>query len=110
MNFVFPDPIRKLPKADIPLEGVTGYLSQSANHQIVFMDFDRDAVVSEHSHAAQVGVVLKGNIELVIDGKERRFAKGDLYYIPEGVKHSAKIHAGYADMTFFDEPHRYLEK
>jgi quercetin dioxygenase-like cupin family protein len=110
MNFVFPNPIRKLPEADIPLEGVTGYLSQSANHQIVFMDFDRDAVVPEHSHAAQVGIVLKGNIELVIDGKERRFGKGDLYYIPEGVKHSAKIHAGYVDITFFDEPHRYLEK
>jgi hypothetical protein len=40
----------------------------------------------------------------------RRFGKGDHYYIPEGVKHSTKIHAGYADVTFFNQEHRYRRK
>lgn len=30
MNQIFPEPIRNLPKADIPLDGLTAYLSQSA--------------------------------------------------------------------------------
>ena len=29
MNTIFPEPIRKLPEADIPLEGLKAYLSQA---------------------------------------------------------------------------------
>lgn len=107
MQETFPEPIRRLPEADIPLEGVRAYLSQSESHQILFMQFEKDAYVPEHAHAAQVGIVLEGKIELTIAGQEHTYTKGDRYYIPEGVLHSGTIHAGYADITFFDEPHRY---
>jgi quercetin dioxygenase-like cupin family protein len=107
MTNVFPEPIRNLPEADIPLKGVKAYLSQSENHQILFMEFDEDVELPEHSHAAQAGIVLEGKIDLVIDGQKRTYTKGDHYYIPEGVRHSGRIYAGYADITFFDEPDRY---
>ncbi len=96
MNQVFPVPIRNLPKADIPLDGITAYLSQSDTHQILFMQFEKDADLPEHTHAAQIGIVLEGKIELVIGGEKQCFTKGDLYYIPEGVKHSMspKSHFG----------------
>lgn len=110
MNQVFPEPIRNLPEADIPLNGITAYLSQSDNHQIVFMQFEKDADLPEHAHAAQFGIVLEGKIELIIDGEKLSFTKGDRYYISEGVKHSGKIFAGYVDITFFNEPHRYSRK
>ena len=110
MNQIFPDPITALPKADIPLAGLTAYLSQAGSHQILFMEFEEDVDLPEHTHAAQVGVVLEGKIELIIDGKKNCFTKGDRYYIPAGVKHSGKIYAGYADITFFDEPQRYSKK
>jgi quercetin dioxygenase-like cupin family protein len=57
-----------------------------------------------------MGIVLEGKIELVIDGVEHCFSKGDRYYIPEGVKHSGKISAGYADITFSNESDRYAVK
>jgi quercetin dioxygenase-like cupin family protein len=110
MSHVFPEPIKNLAEADIPLDGVTAYLSQSDTHQILFMEFEKDVDLPEHSHAAQIGIVLEGKIELVIDGEKRCFAKGDRYYIPAGVKHSGKIYAGYADVTFFNEPNRYSSK
>ncbi|WP_300671557.1 cupin domain-containing protein [Desulfoluna sp.] len=110
MNQIFPDPIRNLQEANIPIDGITAYLSQSETHQILFMEFEKDTDLPEHAHAGQFGIVLEGKIELVIDGKMQRFTKGDRYYIPEGVKHSGKIYAGYADMTFFDEPNRYVKK
>ncbi|MGA2531414.1 MAG: cupin domain-containing protein [Candidatus Aminicenantales bacterium] len=110
MNQVFPGPIRNLPQADIPLDGSTAYLSQSDTHQILFMEFQKDVDLPEHSHAAQMGIVLEGKIELTIDGEKQCFSKGDRYYIPEGVKHSGKIYAGYADVTFFNEPKRYSTK
>jgi len=110
VNQVFPEPIRNLPEADIPLDGITAYLSQSDTHQILFMEFEKDAHLPEHAHAAQMGIVLEGKIELVIDGEKQCFTKGDRYYIPKGVKHSGKIYAGYTDITFFNEPHRYSKK
>jgi len=110
MNQIFPEPIRNLPKADIPLDGLTAYLSQSDNHQILFMEFEKDVDLPEHSHADQIGIVIEGKIELVIDGKKHRFTKGDRYHITDGVRHSGKIFAGYADITFFNEPNRYSIK
>jgi mannose-6-phosphate isomerase-like protein (cupin superfamily) len=110
MPEIFPEPITKLPEADIPLAGLKAYLSQSTNHQVLFMQFDEDVDLPEHSHKAQVGFVLEGKIILNIDGKEQTFTRSDRYYIPAGIKHSAQIFAGYADITFFDEPDRYSIK
>ena len=110
MDHLFPEPIRNLPEADIPLEGIRAYLSQSRNHQLIFMQFEKDVELPDHSHAAQVGFVLDGRIDLVIDGVEQYYTKGDIYHIPAGKPHSGKIHAGYADITFFEEPDRYPVK
>jgi mannose-6-phosphate isomerase-like protein (cupin superfamily) len=85
MSPVFPEPIKNLPEADIPLDGVKAYLSQSDTHQILFMEFEKDVDLPEQSHAAQIGIVLEGKIELVIGGEKRCFTKGDRYYIPAGV-------------------------
>lgn len=107
MKNIFPDPVTKLPRADIPLDGVTAYLSQADTHQIIFMHFAKDIDLPEHAHAGQWGVVLEGRIEMVIDGVKGIYEKGDRYFIPDGVKHSGKIFAGYADMTFFAQKDRY---
>jgi quercetin dioxygenase-like cupin family protein len=110
MAEIFPEPIRNLPEADIPLSGLKAFLSQSDNHQILFMEFGEDAEVPEHSHESQWGVVLEGKIDLVIEGVKRTYTKGDRVLIPKGAKHSAKIYAGYADISFFDEEDRYKRK
>lgn len=110
MSKNFPKAIRKLPLADIPLSGLTAFLSQGSNHQILFMEFEEDVYLEEHTHAAQFGIVLEGKIDLKIGGVKHTFVKGDQYYIPEGIKHSGKIYAGYVDITFFDEKDRYKIK
>jgi quercetin dioxygenase-like cupin family protein len=71
------------------------------------MQFRKDVNLPEHTHAAQVGFVLAGIIELTIDGVIKQFGKGDIYHIPAGVKHSGKVYAGYSDITFFAETDRY---
>ena len=107
MENIFSEPILKLPMADIPLEGCIAFLSQSETHQILFMQFDEDTILPEHVHEAQIGFVLEGRIDLTIDGQLHTYTKGDRYYIPAGIKHSGRIHKGYADITFFDEHARY---
>jgi quercetin dioxygenase-like cupin family protein len=110
MSEIFPKPIRNLPQADIPLSGLKAYLSQAENHQILFMEFTKDAEVQQHSHEAQWGVVLAGKIDLTINGIERTYSRGDSVFIPQGAKHSAKVYAGYADVSFFNQKDRYKVK
>ena len=52
MSEMFPEPIRSLPQADVPLDGIKAYLSQGQDHQIVFWEFTEDVEVPEHSHEA----------------------------------------------------------
>lgn len=82
------------------IEGIKAYLSQADTHQIIFMGFENDVDLPEHFHASQFDIVLEGKIDLTIDGAQVTYEKGDRYYIPEGIGHSGKIYAGYADITF----------
>lgn len=110
MKEVFPEPIIGLPEADVPLEGIKAYLAQGDSYQIIFMRFEKDVVLEEHSHESQWGVVLEGKIDLIIDGKKYTFKKGHRYFIPKGIKHSGKIYKGYADITYFNQKDRYKVK
>lgn len=110
MPEIFPEPILNLPKANMPVDGVKAYLSQGEDHQIIFMEFSELAEVPEHSHASQWGIVLEGMIDLIIAGEKKTFFKGDRYFIPENVPHSAKVYSGYADITFFNQKDRYGSK
>lgn len=107
---LFPEPIRRLPKAEIPVEGVTAHLLQGESQQILFMHFAEDVELPEHAHEGQWGVVLEGTSTLTMQGESRTYSRGERYFIPAGVPHSSKIHAGYSDITFFDEAGRYSKK
>jgi len=104
---LFPEPIQTLPEVDMPFTNYEAYLSQGDNHQIIFMRFNEDITLPEHSHEAQWGIVLEGKIELTINGSAEVYTKGDRYFIEKGVKHSGRIFSGYADMTFFNQKDRY---
>ena len=106
----FPEPVRQLPQVDLPFEGAQAYLSQAEGHQILFMAFAQDVELPEHAHEAQWGIVLEGQITLTIGGQTRTYGKGERYFIPAGVPHSGRIHAGYADTTFFNQADRYATK
>ena len=110
MADLFPKPITSLPLANIPIKGLNAYLSQGISNQIIFMEFSEDVEIAEHFHESQWAVVLEGKIEMVIDGVKKTFTKGDRYFIPNEIKHSAKIYAGYADITFFNQANRYQQK
>ena len=74
------------------------------------MQFDEDAEVAVHSHEDQWGIVLEGRIDLMVEGIQNTYTKGDRVFIPKGAKHSAKIYAGYADISFFSQKDRYKRK
>ena len=110
LKHVFPEPILNLPKADVPLEGVTAYLVQGDHTQIVFMEFEKDVEVPPHSHESQWELVIKGTVDLNLEGIKRTYRKGDSFFIPKGAIHAATVHAGYACVAFFNEARRYKKK
>ena len=110
MNFNFPEPIKNLPEADIPFNGVKGWISQSDNHQVVFMEIDVIGKVAEHKHGAQWGVVFEGEMELTIGGVTKNYKKGDQYFIPAGVLHSATFNQRTYLMDVFADKERYSIK
>jgi quercetin dioxygenase-like cupin family protein len=106
----YPTMITGLPEADIPFQGVRGWLSQAAGHQVVFMDISPIGFVAPHAHAEQWGIVVEGEMELTIGGTTRRYGPGESYYIPGGVEHAARFLSRVRVIDVFGEPERYQPK
>ena len=105
----FPEMITSLPSADISIEGVKGWIAQGKNFQIVFFEIEPGKIPA-HSHSAQWGIVLEGEMILTIEGETKKFKKGDSYFIPEGAIHDAECHTFVRALDFFADPQRYKPK
>ncbi|MFW9869537.1 MAG: cupin domain-containing protein [Candidatus Thorarchaeota archaeon] len=103
----YPDCIKSLPRAKMPLEGVQAWIAQGVEFQVVFFEIDPIGIVPPHSHSAQYGFVIEGEMLLTIGGETQLYTRGDSYYIPEGVVHSAEFKTFFRAMDFFTEPARY---
>ena len=110
LNNFYPEMINNLPEADINFKGARGWISQSEDHQIVFFDLEPICKVPEHSHKAQWGIVIEGEMELTKGGETKTYKKGDYYFIPESVIHSAIFKRRTRVIDFFNEKNRYNSK
>ena len=107
-----PDFIISLPAIDAPFppSKVKTHALKSDRGLMVFFEILEDMELPPHSHKAQWGTVLDGQIELTIGDKTRIYRPGDSYNIPAGVVHSGKIPAGTKVIDVFEEPERYKLK
>lgn len=106
----YPDMIRGLPEIDTPLEGVKGWLLQGKKNQAVFFELEPIGEVPPHSHCAQWGMVIDGKMSLTIGGETKIYEKGDWYFIPAGVVHSATFLTLVHVIDVFDDAARYRPK
>ena len=110
MKSIFPKPILDLPEADVNLDGAKLHLVNGENEQVVFMEFEKDVELPEHSHESQFEIVLEGKVDYFENSIKHTYKKGDSFFVPKGKKHSAKIYAGYTSVTFFNQKDRYKKK
>ena len=106
----YPEMIRNLPEVDVPVDGVQAWLLQGKDTQMVFFDIAPTAEVPLHSHCAQWGMVIEGEMELTIGEETQIYRKGDWYFIPEGVSHGAVFLTRAFVIDVFDDPGRYKAK
>ncbi|HUX08393.1 MAG TPA: cupin domain-containing protein [Acidobacteriota bacterium] len=106
----YPELIRGLPEVDINWPGLRGWALISKDGQAVFMECDQETRVGDHSHGAQFGVVLRGSLELTIEGETQKLKPGDSYSIPAGAVHSAILSPGFNAIDVFEETDRYKIK
>jgi len=106
----FPEFIKNLSQADIPIEGITGWLQNGENGQVLFLQTDRKIEVPEHSHGDQWGIVIDGKMELTIAGKTEKYIQGDSYFIPAGTMHGAVLYKDFRALDHFADKERYMTK
>jgi len=110
MKSIFPQPILDLSEINVSFDGVKGYVVQGEKEQVVFIEFENDVIVPEHSHESQWEIVLEGKVDYFEDGIKHTYKKGDRFFVQKGKKHSAKVYAGYSCIMFFNQKDRYEKK
>lgn len=105
----FPEFIQSLPRPDSPVQ-MDARIVPNPYCLPMFYEIDDDVEVPEHTHGAQWGVVLEGEMEMVIGGKSNIYRRGDSYYVPPGVSHVTRIRGGYRGIDVFADSDRYQPK
>ena len=106
---IFDSLSKLLPYADVHPK-VRAFLSQANDHQVVFMEFTEDVDVPQHSHGAQLEIVVDGEMELTTQGTTKTYRTGDWFYLDAGVMHGAQVKKGYRSIGVFFQNDRYKEK
>ncbi len=106
----YPDLIRNAPEIDVPIDGVRGWMISDDARQAVFFDIQPGVEVPLHSHCAQWGMVITGEMELTIGDDIRTYKAGEWYFIPEGTMHAAKVTKRMCVLDVFEAPDRYKAK
>ncbi len=106
---LYPDFICAFPSIDVPFpeDVVQTAVIKSAAGLVAFFTFLKDMELPAHSHGAQWGTVIEGEIEFTIGGETKIYRPGDSYSIPSGVEHGAMIKAGTRVIDVFEEADRY---
>jgi mannose-6-phosphate isomerase-like protein (cupin superfamily) len=91
----FPSFVQALPEAEMSAPGHRGWLLQGDAGQVLYHEADTEVEQPEHAHGEQWGVVLRGRIEVTIEGRIRVFTRGDVYHIPSGARHRVHLFPGF---------------
>ena len=100
----FPELIQDLPEARLEFEGLRGWRLSSEKGMVMFMAAGKDIEVPTHHHEAQWGIVVAGEMDLIMHGETRTYRAGETHFIPAGVDHAARLRAGWRGIYVFARP------
>jgi quercetin dioxygenase-like cupin family protein len=106
----YPDFIRNLPEADLPLPQAKGFLLGAPQAQAVFFEMPAGTQVPLHSHGDQWGTLISGRLSFTIGGQSHDFTSGDSYFVPSGVEHGGKAEEDCLVLEVFADADRWKPK
>lgn len=84
-----------------PFDGVTMHAIEAEKMTLSLVEMEPNSVIPEHSHPhEQVGIMLEGEAEFVIDGQPQTVRAGQMWRLPGGVPH--KVSTGAQSMRALD--------
>ncbi len=95
----FPDAIRRLEPYS---ERFDAYRLRGQGCDVYFATYPAGTEIEPHHHDSDNhGLITKGELILLIDGEERRFAAGSWYHIPPGATHAARFEQSTEEIEFW---------
>ncbi len=104
---ILPPEILALPKVEVPVSGVDGYCLQNDEKQIVFFVFEEGVSFPDHSHCAQRGMVISGEMIIDVAGESNLYQPGDYYFVPGNASHRTMFSQRTILIDMSDAPDRY---
>lgn len=96
-----------------PAEGVEMRVISGDRMTMVFFHLEPGAEIPEHSHPhEQMGTVLKGSIELIIDKDKKIVNEGNAYHVRSNIIHSGRCLDSASEVLEVFSPPRedYIQK
>ncbi len=107
LQTIWPSEITDLPQVPVPIAGVSGHTIKNHEKQVFFFHFEEGTNVPDHSHGAQWGYLVSGEMTLEIDGRTELYQAGDVYYIPAETPHRTVFSKESFVIDMADELDRY---
>lgn len=97
----FPPQLRALPKFEGPFDA---FKLAAQGCDVLFASYPAGTDIPEHSHeTANVGVITQGELILIVEGKEQRYASGDWYQVAAHQLHAARFEQETSEIEFWFE-------
>jgi quercetin dioxygenase-like cupin family protein len=97
-----PPRIRALPEFDGPFDA---FRLAAEGAEVLFATYPAGTTIAPHRHDTEnVGVVIRGELRLTVDGRETRYGPGEWYHLDPGVTHAARFDHDTAEIEFWFSP------
>ncbi len=97
----FPSQLLALPKFDGPFDA---FKLAAQGCDVLFASYPPGTAIPEHSHDTNnVGVITQGELILIVDGEEQRYAPGDWYQVAAHKPHAARFEQETSEIEFWFE-------
>jgi len=102
----FPTFIREMSEVDIPNPNIYAWMAVD-KCQVLFYEVPEGSTSPDDSHANEWGLVIKGQVDITIDGETKVYGPGDTYFVRDGEVHSVVNHPGLIAIAVFEGEDRF---
>lgn len=97
----FPPEIAALPDFDGPFDA---FRLAASGCDVLFATYPAGTVIEPHAHPTNnVGVITKGQLTLIIEGRRTTYGPGEWYHIAPNTEHAAEFGVDSAEIEFWFE-------